>query len=72
LVADTDNNCIRQISPSGMVTTIAGMAKRTGSTDGPALSSTFNFPVNICVDFRGDIFVADWKNNILRKITYAY
>jgi len=72
LVADTDNNCIRQISPNGIVTTLAGKPKGVGTVDGPALEATFNYPVNICIDYRGDIFIADWKNNLLRKITYAY
>jgi len=72
LVADTDNNCIRQISGNGFVTTIAGIPKGVGTVDGPGHQATFNYPVNICIDYRGDIFVADWKNNILRKITYAY
>jgi len=70
LVADTDNFCIRLIS-NGMVTTLAGTTKM-GSDDGDALQSTFNYPVNLCVDYRGDVFVTDWKNNLIRKIEYSY
>jgi hypothetical protein len=72
LVADTDNQCIRQISPDGFVTTIAGTPRKVGSADGKGPEAEFNFPVNLCVDYRGDIFIADWKNDLIRKFTYDY
>jgi sugar lactone lactonase YvrE len=71
LVADTDNQRIRQISPDGWVTTLAG-GNGIGSADGKGPDASFNFPVNLCVDFRGDIFIADWKNDLIRKFTYDY
>jgi len=70
IVADTDNFCIRLIS-NGSVRTLAGTTK-LGSEDGNALESSFNFPVNLCIDYRGDIFIADWKNNLIRKFSYDY
>lgn len=72
LVADTDNQCIRQISPDGFVTTIAGTPRKIGSVDGKGPDASFNYPVNLCVDCRGDIFIADWKNDLIRKFTYDY
>jgi len=71
-ICDTDNFCIRQISTDGFVTTIAGTPGKIGSQDGNALESSFNYPVNLCVDFKGDLFIADWKNDLIRKFTFDY
>jgi hypothetical protein len=66
-VADTYNNVIRKINATGTVTTLAGTGGQ-GSTDGPALSATFNFPIGLAINGNG-IFVADTHNNTIRKIT---
>lgn len=67
VVADEWNNKIRQVSPSGNVTTIAGTGAG-GNTDGPATAATFNLPTDITVDDNGNIFVADAANNTIREI----
>jgi sugar lactone lactonase YvrE len=66
-VADTYNNVIRKISVSGTVTTFAGSGVQ-GSADGPAASSSFDFPIGIAIT-GNFIFVADTHNNTIRKIT---
>ncbi|MFI5152508.1 MAG: NHL repeat-containing protein [Chitinophagales bacterium] len=66
-VADTENNCIRKISPDGVVSTYAGNGYR-GAADGPAPDANFYRPYGIVVNDQGDIFVADYENNLIREI----
>ncbi len=67
-VADTLNNTIREITASGVVTTLAGSAGVTGSANGPLSSATFNNPFGIAVDSSGTLYIADTNNNLIRKI----
>jgi len=70
-VADRDNHTIRKITPAGVVTTFAGFAGSAGNTDGPGGSARFNTPKGLAVDQAGYIYVADWGNNSIRKISPA-
>lgn len=68
-VADTGANVIRKITPSGVVTTIAGKALAKGSTDGTGSAARFNSPVGVAVDSVGNVYVSDEANETIRKIT---
>ena len=68
-VADTSNNTIRKVTPSGVVTTFAGSPGVWGSFDGTGMGATFNLPGSVAVDGAGNVYVADTYNNTLRKIT---
>jgi sugar lactone lactonase YvrE len=70
-VADTNNHTIRQITPAGVVTTIAGLAGSPGSADGAGSAARFNSPTGIAVDGAGNVFVADTNNHAIRQITSA-
>jgi sugar lactone lactonase YvrE len=68
-VADTGNSTIRKIAPGGIVTTFAGSAANKGYQDGNGTAAWFNSPVGISLDAFGNLFVADSKNDVIRKIT---
>jgi gliding motility-associated-like protein len=66
-VADTQNNQIKKVAPDGTLTTFAGSGL-AGSTNGIDTAASFNAPTGIAVDTLGNIFVADFSNNLIRKI----
>ena len=71
-VADDGNNTIRQITTAGwtwVVTTIAGKAGTSGSADGTNNTTRFESPAGLAVDSAGNVYVADYGNNTIRKIT---
>lgn len=67
-VADADNNMIRMITPAGVVTTVAGIST-PGTVDGISTAARFNSPRGIAVDGKGNIYIADAANNMIRKLT---
>lgn len=67
-IADYGNSCIRAISPSGQVSTLAGQPGTHGTTDGAGANAAFYWPVGLTVDASGTIWVADTYNHTLRKI----
>jgi len=70
-VADLSNHTIRKITPAGVVTTLAGSAGFSGSTDGTGAAARFNFPIGVATDSSGNVYVADLSNHTIRKITPA-
>jgi serine/threonine protein kinase/sugar lactone lactonase YvrE len=68
-VADTDNDTIRKVTPSGMVITLAGKAGEHDSVDGRGGNARFNSPHGVAVDRAGSVFVADTDNHTIRRIT---
>jgi hypothetical protein len=66
-VADTDNFTIREVVPStGAVTTLAGLAETSGSTDGLGAAVRFFHPAGIVVDSSSSFYVADTDNQTVR------
>jgi sugar lactone lactonase YvrE len=68
-VADTGNNSIRMITPGGQVSTLAGTAATMGTADGTGAAARFNGPAAVAVDASGNVIVADYYNDTIRKIT---
>jgi len=69
LVADASNDAIRKISPTGHVTTLAGVAGVSGQTDGLGDRARFNHPYGVAVDGAGNVYVSDSGNQTIRRIT---
>ncbi len=67
-VTDGSNQEIRQISPDGVVTTIAGSPEQVGSADGQGAAARFNIPAGIVVDTSGNLLVTDLLNHTIRRI----
>jgi sugar lactone lactonase YvrE len=70
-VADKGNDTIRTVTPSGVVTTLAGLAGNPGSADGMGSAAQFNNPTGVALDSAGNVYVADYHNDTIRKITPA-
>jgi sugar lactone lactonase YvrE len=68
-VVDTNSHTIRKITPAGVVSTFAGLAGQTGSADGKGAAARFNFPQAVATDGDGNVYVADYSNAAVRKIT---
>jgi sugar lactone lactonase YvrE len=69
-IADNYNNCIRKVNTSGIISTIAGTGLQGSTGDGgPATSATLYRPSSICVDAAGNIFIADYDNRRVRKVS---
>jgi gliding motility-associated-like protein len=69
-VCDRMTHTIRKIS-GGNVTTIAGTAFSSGSTDGTGSAARFDHPYSIAISPQGNILVADEWNNKIRHVTPA-
>lgn len=69
-VADLGNNVIRKITPGGVVSTFAGSGF-AGFTNATGTAASFNNPSSVAVDGSGNVYVADYGNNAIRKITQA-
>jgi sugar lactone lactonase YvrE len=71
-IADADNHEIRMVTPSGVISTVAGNGTGGFSGDGgPATSAQLDYPVAVAVDPAGNIFIADQHNNRIRMVTSA-
>lgn len=68
-VADVGNNKIRKITADGVVSTLSGTGQR-GSANGDAKIASFNRPFGVAVDGAGNVYVADYQNNLIRKISF--
>jgi sugar lactone lactonase YvrE len=70
-LSDTTNNLIRKITPTGSVSTLAGLAGVSGSADGTGSEALFNHPGGLALDSSGNLYLADTANSTIRKINSA-
>ncbi len=69
-IADAGNNRIRKVSPSGIITTVAGNGTPGFSGDGgSSTGASLNSPLGVAVDAAGNLYIADGSNNRIRKVS---
>ena len=70
LIADTDNARIRQVSPQGTITTVAGDGTQGfGGDDGPATAAQLSLPTGVAPTAAGGFLIADQQNNRIRAVS---
>ena len=68
-IADESDNRIRRVDPAGIISTYAGTGIPGYSGDrGPAASAELDFPTGIALDAKGNMYVADEGNSVVRRI----
>jgi sugar lactone lactonase YvrE len=70
-VADAANQTVRVVTSAGVVTTLAGWPGISGTNDGVGATARFNDPRGVTVDSSGNVYVADWQNHLIRRVTSA-
>ncbi|MGD9719761.1 MAG: NHL repeat-containing protein [Pirellulales bacterium] len=69
-IADTGNHCIRVVDAQGTIKTVAGTGEPGYSGDGGlARTARFNAPSALCLDAAGALYVCDFNNHCVRKVT---
>ncbi|MDR3702790.1 MAG: hypothetical protein P4L56_24300 [Candidatus Sulfopaludibacter sp.] len=69
-LADTFNHRIRKVTPSGIISTVAGTGKADSAADEVAASlSPLNSPQGVAVDGHGNLFISDTANHRVREVT---
>jgi hypothetical protein len=72
LIADTNNNRIRRVSPAGVISTVAGTGTAGALGDGGvATSAQLNRPFGVAINAEGDYLIADTVNNTIRAVDAA-
>ena len=77
-IADSYNNVIRKVDTNGIITTVAGNGYRTNvvgnytggytGDGGAATNAEMYSPSGVAVDATGNLFIADYNNNVIRKV----
>ena len=71
-IADTANQRVRKVSVGGVITTVAGTGSAGYSGDGgPANSAQLHNPTGIAIDARGNLYIADEFNSVIREVSVA-
>jgi hypothetical protein len=69
-ISDQGDNRIRKVDTNGIISTLAGTNSTGFSGDGGlATNAKLSSPTGVAVDGSGNLFIADWHNNRIRKIS---
>ena len=68
-IADGGNHRIRKVNSAGVISTVAGSgAQGFGGDGGAATAALLNFPIDVAPDALGNLYIAEWVNNRIRKV----
>ena len=73
-IVEGAGNVIRRVSPDGIISTVAGLGGKGegqggySGDGGPAIEAEFAWPVDGAIDHRGNIYVADRDNSVVRRV----
>jgi sugar lactone lactonase YvrE len=71
-IADNQNDRIRKVDSSGIITTVAGSGVYGFDGDGgPATDARLAYPLSVAVDTSGNLYISDSDNSRIRKVTVA-
>jgi hypothetical protein len=77
-ICDSGTNTIREVTPDGIIHTVAGMLSNDhpiggpggfSGDGGPATQALLNEPSDVAVDSKGDLFIVDSGNDRIREVT---
>ncbi len=69
-ISDVDNRRIRRVTPSGMISTVAGNGMPGNSGDGGlAVNASLSDVTGLALDAAGNLYIADAGNRRVRKVT---
>jgi sugar lactone lactonase YvrE len=74
-IADSEDEVIREVNvTTGIISTVAGHFTGIGDggyigDGGPATSASLYYPTDVAVDATGNLYIADYYNNVIRKVT---
>ncbi|MDW8088236.1 MAG: OmpA family protein [Bacteroidia bacterium] len=67
--SDDQNHCVRKVTPAGQIVLVAGRPQTAGYADGPSDQALLNSPHGLTLDPQGNLYVCDYLNHAIRKIT---
>jgi len=69
-IGDLGNNRIRQVNTAGVINTVVGDgAEAYWGDGGPAIDAALSFPDGLYIDALNNLYIADWANDVIRKVT---
>ena len=70
-IADADNAVIEKVTPGGVLSIVAGTGSPGTPTAGSATRSMLRYPADVTVDSAGNLYIADYSNYVIEKVTPA-